>query len=148
MENNFKIGDRVTCNIYGIGEITDIDVSSYPICVNFESGIENYYTGDGRSNYYSKKVLFLIPKKKLTLDEKWDIVKKRYKELLNNTEAVVFKNFENNYNLSLLKHSDYNNINIYKWLTSDFEDANIKYISDKDAKLIKEEIEKLIESLD
>lgn len=48
--NEFKVGDKVECLVYGKGEVVDIRKSypEYPVGVKFESGRTDNYTKDGR----------------------------------------------------------------------------------------------------
>jgi hypothetical protein len=47
--DDFKVGDRVWCLVYGWGKITQIDYSEdYPITVKFDNFSVTYYTVDGK----------------------------------------------------------------------------------------------------
>jgi hypothetical protein len=47
--DDFKVGDRMWCLVYGWGKITQIDYSEdYPITVKFDNFSVTYYTVDGK----------------------------------------------------------------------------------------------------
>ena len=54
-----KVGDKVTCTLYGIGIIiTNTDNSTFPILVRFEKGYNSSYTLDGRIMSEAKQGLY------------------------------------------------------------------------------------------
>lgn len=48
--NEFKVGDKVECLVYGKGEVVELRKAfpEYPVGVKFESGRTDNYTKDGR----------------------------------------------------------------------------------------------------
>jgi hypothetical protein len=69
---DFKVGDRVTCLLYGDGVVTaESSCDKYPITVSFDSGESNGYTSEGK--YYAEdatqRVLFHAGTVKLVVDQ-------------------------------------------------------------------------------
>ena len=57
--SNAKVGDKVTCLVYGKGTITNIYVeSSYNLLVRFDSGMADYYTTDGKYHLSANSSLY------------------------------------------------------------------------------------------
>jgi hypothetical protein len=68
---DFKVGDRVTCLLFGDGVVTDDSSSDkYPISVSYDAGGSNEYTEEG--NFYSdtgKRLLFHAGTVKLVVNQ-------------------------------------------------------------------------------
>ena len=58
--DEFRLGDRVWCVLYGSGEITSIltDHCTYPLEVIFENDADHWYTVDGKVDENAKRTLF------------------------------------------------------------------------------------------
>ena len=54
----FKVGDLVTCSMYGKGKIVDIDTfCDSPLKIKFEKGLLIHYMLDGRYSNFSNRTL-------------------------------------------------------------------------------------------
>ena len=57
METIFKKGDKVFCMLSGWGIVTGINISEYPIEVDFDKQQHYTYSRDGRVNQHSPRTL-------------------------------------------------------------------------------------------
>lgn len=138
IDREFRVGDRVTCNIFGLGEVIEID-NDY-ITVIFSNKIIGTYSKDGKYNINLKRTLFILPKIKPTLKQ----VIEKYKQLLDEVDEVEFIQGSLNWFLDFYcDRIDYNykidigsNIRYYQ--------LNIKYITLENARKIEEEINNFI----
>jgi len=62
MENYFKVGDKVTCLLFGKGVVDSVSTTilgyNYPVTVHFDEAGCVCYTADGRYHTYSNVTLF------------------------------------------------------------------------------------------
>lgn len=91
VEREFRVGDRVTCNMYGLGEVTSVREKC--VIVRFLNGHEEDYSLDGKCYDIGKRTLFILPKQKPTLKQ----VKEKYKQLLDEVGEVEFVDMNDNY---------------------------------------------------
>jgi hypothetical protein len=57
--SEFKVGDTVTCAMYGEGKVIDVrDVLQYGVEVVFRGGLTQSYSVDGRLNEAANRTLF------------------------------------------------------------------------------------------
>ena len=134
IDREFRIGDRVTCNIYGLGEVIEID-NDY-ITVIFSNKIIGTYSKDGKYNINTKRTLFVLPKKKPTKQQ----MKEKFKQLLDNVEEVEFIHGEENYTVrSYYWHEEKEyHFKVEYWRANEY--FNHKYISKQNAERIAEEM--------
>ena len=74
IDREFRIGDRVTCNMFGLGEV--IKISYNYVYVEFLSGVIENFLLDGKRFAHSKRTLFILQPIKPT--------KQKVKKSLNN----------------------------------------------------------------
>lgn len=138
IDREFRVGDKVTCNIFGLGEVIEID-DDY-ITVIFSNKIIGTYSKDGKYNINTKRTLFILPKQKPTKQQ----IKEKFKQLLDEVEEVEFKFEEKNYCV----HSYYDNEDkeycFFLNNTSTFEFFYYKYITKQNAERIVEQINKFV----
>ena len=145
IKREFRVGDKVTCNFNGKGIVKDVDKepgTKYKIDVLFDSGVELDYNTEGKAYSNYKRTLYIIPKRKPTLAE----VKAKYKELLDSVEEVEFTQEKENF---FTECTFCNNSEEYEFSASYmvyYEYLGTKYISEKDADSIVEEMKKFIET--
>ena len=139
IEREFRVGDRVTCNLYGLGEVTIIREKC--VIVRFLNGHEEDYSLDGKCYDIGKRTLFILPPQKPTKQQ----IKEKYKQLLDEVEEVKFKYWEGNYTVQI--ENDYKNKTIECYFYYDMcnEYINKKYISKQDAEKIVKQMNKFIE---
>ena len=138
IDREFRVGDRVTCNMFGLGEVIEID-NDY-ITVIFSNKIIGTYSKDGKYNTNFKRTLFILPKIKPTLKQ----IKEKFKQLLDEVEEIEFIQGSLNWFLDFYCDCiDYNykidignNIRYYQ--------LNIKYITLENARKIEEEMNKFV----
>ncbi len=99
IDREFRVGDKVTCNMFGLGEVIEID-NDY-ITVIFSNKIIGTYSKDGKYNINLKRTLFILPPQKPTKQQ----IKEKFKQLLDEVKEVEFKFEEKNYCV----HSYYDN---------------------------------------
>ena len=136
IDREFRVGDKVTCNMFGLGEVIEID--NYYITVIFSNKINGTYSKDGKYNIKAKRTLFILPKIKPTLKQ----VKEKYKQLLDEFVEVEF--VEGEYNYFLIAYFEngkyYFNLN-YSTYENDF---NKKYITKENTDKIVEQMHEFI----
>ena len=136
IDREFRVGDRVTCNMYGLGEVVEID-DDY-ITVIFSNKIIGTYSKDGKYNINTKRTLFILPKQKPTKQQ----IKEKFKQLLDEVEEVEFVEGERNYCLiAYFENGKYYFDLNYSTYENDF---NKKYITKENTDKIVEEINKFI----
>ena len=138
IDREFRIGDRVTCNIYGLGIVTEIHETM--LVVKLDKGSCRQYYLDGTTTYPSKRSLFILPKVKPTKQQ----IKEKFKQLLDNVEEVEFKHKEKNYYVELeyLHDKEEYCFSFHSYIY--VENLYTKYISRLDATRIVEEMNKFI----
>ena len=138
IDREFRVGDKVTCNMFGLGEVIEID--NYYITVIFSNKIIGTYSKDGKYNIKAKRTLFILPKIKPTKQQ----IKEKFKQLLDEVEEVKFKYWEGNYTVQI--ENDYKNKTIECYFYYDMcnEYINKKYISKQNAERIVEEMNEFI----
>ena len=136
IDREFRIGDRVTCNIFGLGEV--IKVYGNEIVVEFYNKGKRNYNSDGKYSNNFKRTLFILPKIKPTLKQ----IKEKFKQLLDEVEEVEF--VEGEYNYFLIAY--FENGKYYFNLSYDTygNSFNKKYITKENTDKIVEEINKFI----
>ena len=136
IDREFRVGDKVTCNVYGIGEVVEI-YDDY-ITVIFSNKIIGTYSKDGKYNTNFKRTLFILPKIKPTLKQ----VKEKYKQLLDEVGEVEFVKGEYNYFLiAYFENGKYYFNSSYNTYENSF---HIKYITKENIDKIVEEMNKFI----
>lgn len=135
IEREFRVGDKVTCNVLGIGTVYHID----SIRVYVRRGDKNFiYSQDGKIWNESKRTLFILPKIKPTLKE----IKEKFKQLLDEVEEVEF--VEGEYNYFLIAYFE-NGKYYFNLSYNTYENSfNRKYITKENIDKIVEEMNKFI----
>ena len=138
IDREFRVGDKVTCVLFGKGIIERISVKF--LDVKFENGIQEVYYKDGKYTEIMNRTLFILPKVKPTLKQ----IKEKFKQLLDEVEEVKFKYWEGNYTVQI--ENDYKNKTIECYFYYDMcnEYINKKYISKQNAERIVEEMNEFI----
>ena len=139
IEREFRVGDRVTCNMFGLGEV--IEISYNYVYVKFLSGVIVSYLLDGKRFAHSKRTLFILPPIKPTKQQ----VKEKFKQLLDEVEEVEFKPEEKNYYVELEYLHDKEKYDFSSHYYSYVENLYTKYISRLDAIRIVEQTNKFME---
>lgn len=138
IEREFRIGDRVTCNMYGLGEVTSVREKC--VIVRFLNGHEEDYSLDGKCYDIGKRTLFILPQQKPTLKQ----VKEKYKQLLYDVDEVEFVDGDENWYIYFYYCSIDGVYKINKEQNNRYFNLNIKYISLDDADKIVEEMNKFV----
>ncbi len=137
INREFRIGDKVTCNMFGLGEVIEID-NDY-ITVIFSNKIIGTYSKDGKYSTYFKRTLFILPKIKPTLKQ----VKEKYKQLLDEVGEVEFVEGERNYcSIAYFENGKYYFNLSYDTYGNSF---NKKYITKESAEFIMKQMNELID---
>lgn len=139
IDREFGVGDKVTCNVYGLGEVTSVREKC--VIVRFLNGHEEDYSLDGKCYDIGKRTLFILQKQKHTKQQ----IKEKFKQLLDEVEEIEFIYDTKNYCVELEyihNKKEYDCIFNYYLYT---EDLNIKYISKLEAKRIVEEMNEFME---
>lgn len=137
IDREFRVGDRVTCNMYGIGEVVEID-DFIGVNVRFQNNIIRYYSQNGKVDIDFKRTLFILPKIKPTLKQ----VKEKYKQLLDEVGEVEF--VEGEYNYFLIAYFE-NGKYYFNLSYNTYENSfNRKYITKENIDKIVEEMNKFI----
>lgn len=136
---DFRVGDKVTCNTFGKGEIVSIGNGVYPIKVKSSNGIFHFYLKEGKWDSSLKRSLFIIPKKKPTLSE----VRAKYKELQSTVEEVGYVDGKDNYYV-YRAHDDCGEYTFEANYHNSAERFNMKYISKEDADIIVKTMEEFV----
>lgn len=144
VKREFRVGDRVTCNVHGLGVVKLVagDYDDNSVGVIFDNSQQYIYMKDGKYMSGSKRTLFIIPKKKPTTQE----VKNKYKELLDSVEEVEFVAGENNYCVIPTEHDGKNVFTFRKTEYVSFNHLNFKYISKKDADMIVKKMQEFVKT--
>lgn len=130
IDREFRVGDRVTCVLFGKGVITYI--GDKLLRVEFDRGnIECYYLS-GKYIEAMNRTLFIIPKQKPTNEE----ILNKFNELVNNTPEVYFIPDEKNYYVEGCFHYEENKYNFHKCYNKTIKFLRTKYISETKAELI------------
>ena len=138
IDREFRVGDRVTCALFGIGVIRHI--GGKLITVEFDKEkTECYYLG-GKYTEYMNRTLFIIPKQKPTNEE----ILNKFNELVNNTPEVCFIPNEKNYFVEGYFDCEKNKYVFYKWFNKTDKFLRTKYISETKADSILIEINNFI----
>ena len=134
IEREFRVGDKVTCNMFGLGEV--IEISYNYVYVKFLSGVIVSYLLDGKRFAHSKRTLFILPPIKPTKQQ----VKEKFKQLLDNVEEVEFIHGEENYTVrSYYWHEEKEyHFKVEYWRANEY--FNHKYISKQNSERIAEEM--------
>ena len=136
IDREFRVGDRVTCNMYGLGEVVEIHETM--LVVKLDKGSCRQYYLDGTTTYPSKRSLFILPKVKPTLKQ----VKEKYKQLLDEVGEVEF--VEGEYNYFLIAYFE-NGKYYFNLSYNTYENSfNRKYITKENIDKIVEEMNKFI----
>ena len=139
IDREFRVGDRVTCALYGIGKIKEIDDEL--IYVNFSDTFNRNYLKDGRYCIEFKRTLFILPPQRPTKQQ----IKEKFKQLLDEAEEVEFAHKKSNYIVrSYYSHETkecYFEVDHFQAIEYFF----YKYISKQDAERIVEEMNKFVE---
>ena len=134
IDREFRVGDRVTCNIYGLGKIIEMDKEYYCVIVLFKNNIIKYYNIGGKLDSVSKRTLFILPPIKPTKQQ----VKEKFKQLLDEVGEVEF--VEGEYNYFLIAYFE-NGKYYFNLSYNTYENSfNRKYIT-------KENIDKIVEQI-
>ena len=137
INREFRVGDKVTCNIFGLGEVIEID-KSY-VFVKFDiSDLKMNYLKNGKFNRESKITLFILPKVKPTLKQ----VKEKYKQLLDEVGEVEF--VEGEYNYCLIAYFENGKYYFNLSYNIDENGFNEKYITKENAEKIIEQMHEFI----
>ena len=138
IDRDFRVGDRVTCNIYGLGKIIEMDKEYYCVIVLFKNNIIKYYNIGGKLDSVSKRTLFILPPIKPTKQQ----VKEKFKQLLDEAGEVEF--VEGEYNYFLIDYFE-NGKYYFNLSYNTYENSfNRKYITKENIDKIVEEMNKFI----
>ena len=138
INREFRVGDRVTCALFGKGDITYI--GDELLRVEFDRGnIECYYLS-GKYIETMNRTLFIIPKQKPTNEE----ILNKFNELVNNTPEVCFTPNEKNYFVEGYFDCEKNKYVFYKWFNKTDKFLRTKYISETKVDLILTELNNFI----
>ena len=139
IEREFRVGDRVTCNLYGLWEVTIIREKC--VIVRFLNGHEEDYSLDGKCYDIGKRTLFILPQQKPTKQQ----IKEKFKQLLDEVEEVEFKETVYNYNVRSYYCRDIKKyfFDVDCWRFNEY--IHCKYISKLDAEKIVEQMNKFME---
>ena len=124
IDREFRVGDRVTCVLFGKGDI--IYIGYELLRVKFDKGNIEYYYLSGKYTETMNKTLFIIPKQKPTNEE----ILNKFNELVNNTAEVCFIPNEKNYFVEGYFDCEKNKYVFYKWLNKTDKFLRAKYISE------------------
>ena len=124
IDREFRVGDRVTCNMYGLGEVVEIHETM--LVVKLDKGSCRQYYLDGTTTYPSKRSLFILPNRKPTNEE----ILNKFNELVNNTPEVYFIPNEKNYFVEGYFDCEKNKYVFYKWFNKTDKFLRTKYISE------------------
>ena len=136
IDREFRIGDRVTCNIYGLGIVTEIHETM--LVVKLDKGSCRQYYLDGTTTYPSKRSLFILPKVKPTKQQ----IKEKYKQLLDEVGEVEF--VEGEYNYCLIAYFENGKYYFNLSYNIDENGFNEKYITKENAEKIIEQMHEFI----
>ena len=138
IEREFRVGDKVTCNMYGLGEVTSVREKC--VIVRFLNGHEEDYSLDGKCYDIGKRTLFILPQQKPTKQQ----IKEKFKQLLDEVEEVEFKHKEKNYYVELeyLHDKEEYCFSFHSYIY--VENLYTKYISRLDATRIVEKMNKFV----
>ena len=125
IDREFRVGDKVTCNVYGIGEVVGIGDFIYGVVVRFKDNIIRYYSQNGKVDIDSKRTLFIIPKQNPTNEE----ILNKFNELVNNTPEVYFIPNEKNYYVEGCFYCEENKYVFYKCFNTSNKFLRTKYIN-------------------
>ena len=138
IDREFRVGDRVTCALFGKGVITYI--GDELLRVEFDRGnIECYYLS-GKYNEVMNRTLFIIPKQKPTNEE----ILNKFNELVNNTPEVYFIPNEKKYYVEGCFYCEENKYVFNKSFNKTIKFLRTKYISETKAELILTEMNNFI----
>ena len=138
INREFRVGDRVTCALFGKGDITYI--GDELLRVEFDRGnIECYYLS-GKYTETMNRTLFIIPKRKPTNEE----ILNKFNELVNNSPEVYFIPNEKNYYVEGCFDCEENKYVFYKCFNTSNKFLRTKYINKIKVDLILTELNNFI----
>lgn len=138
INREFRVGDRVTCALFGIGVIRHI--GGKLITVEFDKEkTESYYLG-GKYTEYMNRTLFIIPKQKPTNEE----ILNKFNELVKDAEEVCFIPDEKNYYVEGCFDFKENEYTFHKCFNEKIKFLRTKYISETKVDLILTELNNFI----
>ena len=124
INREFRVGDRVTCALFGIGVIRHI--GGKLITVEFDKEkTECYYLG-GKYTEYMNRTLFIIPKQKPTNEE----ILNKFNELVKDAEEVCFIPDEKNHYVEGCFDYEENKYYFYKCFNEKINFLRTKYVSE------------------
>ena len=134
IDREFRVGDKVTCNILGIGVIIKVEIDS--VMVEFTNKRKAIYNNDGTYCSSFKRTLFILPPQKPTKQQ----IKEKFKQLLDEVEEVEFIHGEENYTVrSYYWHEEKEyHFKVEYWRANEY--FNHKYISKQNAETIVKEM--------
>ena len=138
IDREFRVGDRVTCALFGIGVIRHI--GSKLITVEFTQEKTECYYLSGKYTEAMNRTLFIIPKQKPTNEE----ILNKFNELVNNTEEVCFIPGEKNYYVEGCLDFKENEYTFHKYFNEKIKFLRTKYISETKVDLILTELNNFI----
>ena len=138
INREFRVGDRVTCALFGIGDITYI--GDELLRVEFDKGNRECYYLSGKYIEAMNRTLFIIPNRKPTNEE----ILNKFNELVNNTPEVYFIPNERNYYVEGFFDYEENKYDFHKCFNKTNKFLRIKYISETKAELILTEMNNFI----
>ena len=138
IDREFRIGDKVTCVLFGKGIIERVSVKF--IDVKFENGRKEVYYKEGKYTEIMNRTLFIIPNRKPTNEE----ILNKFNELVNNTPEVCFIPNEKNYFVEGYFDCEKNKYVFYKWFNKTDKFLRTKYISETKVDLILTELNNFI----
>lgn len=138
IEREFRVGDKVTCVLFGKGIIERVSVKF--IDVKFENGRKEVYYKEGKYTEIMNRTLFIIPNRKPTNEE----ILNKFNELVNNTPEVYFIPNERNYYVEGFFDCEENKYVFNKSFNKTIKFLRTKYISETKAELISTEMNNFI----
>ena len=138
IEREFRVGDKVTCVLFGKGIIERVSVKF--IDVKFENGRKELYYKEGKYTEIMNRTLFIIPNRKPKNEE----ILNKFNELVNDAEEVCFIPNEKNYYVEGCFHYELNKYSFHKCYNRTIKFLRTKYISETKADSILIEINNFI----
>ena len=138
IDREFRVGDKVTCVLFGKGDITYI--GNELLRVEFDKGNKECYYLSGKYIEAMNRTLFIIPNRKPTNEE----ILNKFNELVNNTPEVYFIPNEKNYCVEGCFYYEENKYKFDKCYNKTIKFLRTKYISETTADSILTEMNNFI----
>ena len=137
IDREFRVGDKVTCVLFGIGIVVNVQLDI--VTIEFDVG-RRAYNKDGKYYQCYKRTLFILPPQKPTKQQ----IKEKFKQLLDEAEEVEFAHKKSNY---IVRSYYYHETKECYFEVDHFQAIEYffyKYISKQDAEKIVEQMNEFI----